>query len=104
MQHTITTAPVRLAGLVGIADDLLEAGGAPLLIWTGFLEVAGPGTVQIARSMTAPDTAAVIGSRMPPSTRRELKEYIHGTGDGVLGGPFWLWTTRGESQVWIEKA
>lgn len=97
MEIEVTTTPVKLADSLGIDPARLAALGT-VLLWTGVVENFGPENVHLRRYPTAPDPAAVIGSRILQDERRQLAEYS-GT---PFGGHWWVWTLRGASRLLAE--
>ncbi len=99
MEIAVTTTPARLAGGLGVLEaDLLSP--AASVLWVGIVENVGPETVYLRRSVTAPDPAADIGSRVVAGGRRPIREYSAGA---PYGGPWWAWTARSASTLLAEE-
>lgn len=88
-QFTITSVPSRIADALAIPAARRTV-PLPEVIWIGTLENAGPASVFLVRSITAPDPTLVVGARLTRNARRRLVEYTETT----YGGAWWAWTPR----------
>lgn len=98
MQFTVGTTPIALTTALGIEDDYAETGSR--VIWHGELENAGPASVFLLRSASAPDPETMAGGELARRGRRRVTEYSSGA---PVEGPWWLWTTSADCTVIAER-
>ena len=95
-QFTVTSVPSRVADALAVPAARRTAPDRAV-VWIGWLENAGPGSIFLVRSVAAPDPALVIGARLTRNARRWLAEYTEAT----YGGAWWAWTARATDQAVI---
>lgn len=98
MQFNVGSSPVQLAMALGLQTEVAETGSR--VIWHGELENAGPASVFLLRSATAPDPETMAGGELARRGRRRVTEYSNGA---PVEGPWWLWTTSADCTVIAER-